>query len=139
MFNETRLEEKDKLSIKFDSDFITKSIKTKKNAAPGTNRISFKLLDDLININDNLAESIAKELNYIHSSRPICLLNPLLKIYNKKYYKSLTCISKKTNILPNNSYGFRKQKNISEYFINLMNDIYSKNRSHKSQILITTD
>ena len=66
------------------------------------------------------------KINY----RPIIILHPFAKCFEKKIYTRLVCFFDKNNILCSEQYGFRSGKSIQDATLTFQHDIYTANQNN---------
>lgn len=148
----------------FKKEEIENIIKKNKNTAPGSNKISNRILK-LLNI--SLVEKITllfnkiminqkfptvwssikvipilkpnKDPNQISSYRPIALINTLTKIFNKLIKIRLDYHLDKFNLLPLLSFGFRKKKSTHECISYILHEVNENTARGFYTLVIVTD
>ena len=141
--------------------------KNNKHTAPGTDKITYKLLKTITEKNENIIELITKYFNKIwleqtypekwkiaktiaikkpgkddrdiNSYRPICLLPTFSKLFNRIILNKINIHIIKHNILNENNYGFRQNRSIMDYLTEMINFIRNEKENKRKIILISTD
>uniref|UniRef100_A0A7G3ATE3 Putative rna-directed dna polymerase from transposon bs n=1 Tax=Lutzomyia longipalpis TaxID=7200 RepID=A0A7G3ATE3_LUTLO len=156
-------------SIDIDYDFcsfeeVKEIIKSNKNTTPGINEISHEMMKKLTDENIKAITNIynktwreqkvpnswkkskiipilkpKKDETDITSYRPIALLNVIAKNFHKILINKINNLVYNNKILPNNTYGFRKNRNTTDYLLNLTNTIKENNKRGMKSIAIITD
>lgn len=148
----------------FTPEKIEELIKKAKNSSAGSDGISYKILKSLPktyfeviakhfntiwkthsfpiewkNIKVVGIPKPHKDKNKIENFRPISLLPVHLKIFNRVLKLEIEKHLNKNKILPEFSFGFRKDMSTTDYFVQLLSKIEKNRKEKKAQILISLD